>query len=366
MVNRLKRAEKLKENTSEVDSGSEEYDSIVNFSRRCLSLPEKEFWTSQLTPIPSDIRPFELREPDLEEIRGKSKDDLLRENPLPSLSWLVLIPLASITATVVAYSKNLLAIAIVFSVIAVISIIFYIVNMLRKRRALRDSISEKANAVGHNKFEADMAQWRKDQSDFNTESERLKEQHDNADRSRIAELKLLLSGDTPSIEHALESDFDELEVPFNTEVSFQIENSDCVMLDVDLPEIEDCIMTTTKSVLKSGEIREKAKPRKIQNQEYAQLVIGFGFYLASRVYNLAPTISSVLVSGYTQRHDKSTGLLKDDYVFSIIVQRSTFAEINFAHADVIAATSRFSCRLKKSASFELASVDPFVANDVVS
>ena len=97
-----------------------------------------------------------------------------------------------------------------------------------------------------------------------------------------------------------------------------------MMLDVDLPEIED--LTLTKLVkTDAGNLKEKKKTLAELRGEYSTLVFGLAIFIASHTFNVSPAIQRLLVSGYTQRPDKD-GNIKDDYIYSIKFARDMFEQ----------------------------------------
>ena len=72
-----------------------------------------------------------------------------------------------------------------------------------------------------------------------------------------------------------------------------------MMLDVDLPEIED--LKQTKLVkTDAGNLKEKKKTQAELRSEYATLVFGLAIFIVSHTFNVSPAIQKVLISGYTQ------------------------------------------------------------------
>lgn len=200
--------------------------------------------------------------------------------------------------------------------------------------------------------------------------EEAKSSHPELEEHRIAGIKSLMLGDYSKLENQLEDEitmFEEealgLKHSFETEISFEINSSNSISLDVDLPEIEDVIITDSKKVLKSGKISEKEKSQKVINQEYASGVLGMAFNLAAHTFNVSPSITEVIISGYTQRLNKKTGNTEDDYIYSVTFTKSLFTKINLKEIDPVDAISSFQVKMELNKSFEFKKIEPIGFKD---
>ncbi len=165
------------------------------------------------------------------------------------------------------------------------------------------------------------------------------------------------------VEARLDSWLEELELPMRFDAEYEYDEADgSVMLDVDLPEIED--VPEDKVVeLASGAIRAKDKTQKEIKEEYRTCVLGLAVYLASHVFDLSKGISDVLVSGYTQRRDKKTGEREDCYICSIAFERSEFENDDCATEEPEAFCDRFCSRINVLASGEMKQIEPYTAEE---
>ena len=128
---------------------------------------------------------------------------------------------------------------------------------------------------------------------------------------------------------------------------------------MDLPEIED--MPTEKiNTLASGKISVKEKSQKEIKQEYAQCVSGIAFYFSGLFFNISSRINTIQISGYTQRVNKKTGNIDDNYIYSIKFQRDKFETLNFDQIDPIEAFTNFEHEMNLTKTLELKTIEPFV------
>ncbi|MDY3831876.1 MAG: DUF4236 domain-containing protein, partial [Candidatus Ventricola sp.] len=127
-------------------------------------------------------------------------------------------------------------------------------------------------------------------------------------------------------EAQIEAWLSESEAPIEFSVQPEvIESKGTVMIDLDLPEIED--MPQDKlAELADGTIKIKKKTKKEQVEDYRTCVFGLGEYVASHVLAEVPQAKKVVVSAYTQRRSEKTGELLDVFIYSVVFSRSDFTK----------------------------------------
>ncbi|MCB9085235.1 MAG: DUF4236 domain-containing protein [Bdellovibrionaceae bacterium] len=205
-----------------------------------------------------------------------------------------------------------------------------------------------------------------DFQNFNDEIGQLESQHPEKEKIRIHDAKALIDGQPDYVEKELESVFADIEAsladldhPFETSISFEADKNGCVMVDLDLPEIEDVIITNSKKVLKSGKISEKNKTKKLMNEEYAHGVLGLGFYISQYIFNSSPSINEVVVSAYTQRISKKSGNIEDEYIYSVQFDKRRFEKLNLKNIDPTESVKQFPIEMNLNRSFEFKPIEPF-------
>ncbi|MBO4910130.1 MAG: DUF4236 domain-containing protein [Lachnospiraceae bacterium] len=145
-------------------------------------------------------------------------------------------------------------------------------------------------------------------------------------------LEYLINGDDEEVSEMFDSWIESCELPVEINIDYDWNNqSKTMMLDVDLPEIED-IAETRMVKTDSGGLKEKKKTQAELKAEYATLVFGLAVFISANVFNISPAIQKILISGYTQRRNKD-GDINDDYIYSIKFTRSMFEKKNVALAD---------------------------------
>ena len=190
-----------------------------------------------------------------------------------------------------------------------------------------------------------------------------KEAHDARELAHKALVEDRVLTELPAMEIVLEESLKDISWPRETSVSTEIrDNGQLVMVDIDLPEIEE-LPRKTASVLARGyklSIKELSPTR--YQQLYMRHVHGIGFRIIGEVFAVLPKVNEVVLSGYSQRPDKATGVVHDQYLYSVRVLRSDWARINFANLaalDVVEALGRFDMRREITKSGLFKEIAPF-------
>lgn len=228
-----------------------------------------------------------------------------------------------------------------------------------KLRKLRE---EYFNAHYQERFTAAMAQWQTEKDAFDrSEIETAKQR--NAEYQ--AEYELLkrsfegaLRGDADYIESAAEEWIAECELPVEIGTQFEYrENDHCLMVDLDLPEIED-LPTEVASQLANGNIKIKEKTQKALRAEYASCVFGLVIFVAANLFNTSPEIERITISGYTQRNNKD-GYAVNDYILSTRFVREKFYCLDYSAIDPEEFCQRFENRCKLTVTKIFKTIEPF-------
>lgn len=218
-------------------------------------------------------------------------------------------------------------------------------------RSVRER-AERENAELEREFAAGLAAW-----------EERKAEHEAAEALRREEFEVGRLEDHEVMESFLEGAVSQIEWPRETLVSFQIEEDQAtVYLDVDLPEIED-LPTEMATVASRGlRISVKEKSATQIRRDYAHHIHAILFRLIGEVFATLPSIELVVASGYSQRPDRATGQIVDEYLVSARVGRGLWEEIDFSNlaaVDLPLAFERFELRRKMTKTGIFRAVEPF-------
>ena len=212
------------------------------------------------------------------------------------------------------------------------------------------------------RFNAAIARWQADKAAFES-SEALKASRLNAEyQEEYAQLKTsyekALQGDAEYIEDVSEQWISSVELPVDIATQFEYRSdAHCLMVDLDLPEIED-LPTETAIQMANGSLKVKEKTQKVLRAEYAECVFGLAIFVAASLFNASPEIAFVIVSGYTQRRNK-VGDIVDDYILSIKFARDGFYCIDFTTIDPEAFCLSFENRCNMTSTKMFKTIEPY-------
>lgn len=220
-------------------------------------------------------------------------------------------------------------------------------------RSKREAI-ERQNVDALRAYEIKLAEWQRAKVDYVATV---------ATRTKLIEQDIYT--DPAAMESHFEGVLGEIVWPRETVVSFEIrDGATTVLLDVDLPEIED-MPTKTASVPQRGlKLTVKDLPAAKVRKLYVGHVHGVLFRVIGEAFAALPTVQTVVASGYSQRPDKGTGRVNDEYLLSVRVPRAEWGEIDFASLyaiDVTKAFDRFDLRRSMTRTSDFGAIQPFSA-----
>jgi len=178
---------------------------------------------------------------------------------------------------------------------------------------------EQQHALKVSQFEADLAGW---------ESRRAA--HDQLQTSERNRYEVQILSDPTVMEDELEKSLQQVHWPRETQVRFALEEGGVrIVLDVDLPEIED-LPTRSAAIATRGlklniHERSEAEIRRV----YAAHVHGVVFRSIGLAFAQLPSLRECICSGYSQRRDPRTGHEREDYLLSVRVTRAQWNAIDF-------------------------------------
>ena len=169
--------------------------------------------------------------------------------------------------------------------------------------------------------------------------------------------------DADKAEANIEAWLSESEAPIEFSVQPEVlADKGAVMIDLDLPEIED--MPQNKlAELADGTIKIKKKTKKEQVEDYRTCVFGLGEYVASHVFAVVPQAKKVVVSAYTQRRSEKTGELLDVFIYSVAFSRGDFTK-DYQDKDPYEFCQKLPSRFYVLASGVMKEIVPFEAADI--
>jgi len=198
---------------------------------------------------------------------------------------------------------------------------------------------EAENADNERRHALELSKWKHVQALFDKLEEEESKKFDQQ-----------LRADPNFMQQVLEDNLQDITWPRETLVSFEIRNAGkSVVLDVDLPEIEDLPRKVTTVPERGYKLSVKELKGKALQELYARHVHGIGFRIIGEVFATLPNADEVILSAFTQRDAPTTGQRLDTYVYSVQVKRGDWVKINFknvAAVDVVASFEPFTLRRK--------------------
>lgn len=179
-------------------------------------------------------------------------------------------------------------------------------------------------------------------------------------------LENALSGNFEYVNSQIDALLSSLQMPVEFSINYDYDETNHLLaIQLDLPEIED-FPTRKACLLASGKASVKAKTKYELNHDYAVAVCGLSFFFAGMLYNTSVQIKHILVNGYTQRVNGATGSIEDQYVYSVLYNRSQFQNLHFETIDPIMAIEAFPYRMNVLKTFEMKSIQPFEIEEITS
>lgn len=166
-----------------------------------------------------------------------------------------------------------------------------------------------------------------------------------------------ISGNESYIEWAVARWLNKCSLPVSVDANYDYDPSgQRLMLDLDLPEIED-IPQTHAVQMASGAFKEKEKNQKQLKEEYSRCVLGLVVYISAHLFNVSPVVREIVVSGFTTRRD-SSGSEVDEYIVSVRFDRIHFASCEYALDEPEDTVLKFENRLNLTSTKSFRQIQP--------
>lgn len=176
------------------------------------------------------------------------------------------------------------------------------------------------------KYTSDLEQWKQSLDDY----EHRKKEHEQHQKDIINSFSDLIRNDTETMTTYLEKVYNGLNWPRETIISYDIfTDHKTIYIDIDLPEVEDIPQKTATIAATGKKLNIKQKTEKQLRLDYAIHVHAIALRVAAYTFATLPNLDLVILSGYSQRLDKSTGQTNDEYLYSVKFRRDEMLKINY-------------------------------------
>lgn len=203
---------------------------------------------------------------------------------------------------------------------------------------------------------------RSDCQDAVSDWEASRKQHEALQESSRLRHLYAQQGDLESMDELLKEALEEIEWPYETLVAWEFLSSHELKIDVDFPEID--MLPARRAALASRGLKvnvRKLAAREL-NELYARHISSIGLKLAALCFHTMPTIQKIALAGYSQRLDRSTGHERDEYLYSVRLNRDGWQSLNFdspSDIDAFECLGNFDIRRKVLASWVMKPIEPF-------
>lgn len=172
-----------------------------------------------------------------------------------------------------------------------------------------------------------------------------------------------VAGNPAPMQELLEQRLNEIVWPKETSVAIEVtDDGTGLALDVDLPEVEH--MPTKRATLaaRSWDLSLRDAGETATRKLYMQHVHALGFRIIGEAFAVLPTVRTLIFSAFSQRTDRSSGHINDDYLYSVCVSRDLWRTLRFdslPQIDPTEAMARFALRRNMSATGIFKPIVPF-------
>ncbi|SDL22836.1 Protein of unknown function [Franzmannia pantelleriensis] len=179
---------------------------------------------------------------------------------------------------------------------------------------------------------------------------------------REQETELVLTN-LDAMANVLEEHLGEIPWPRETNVSFDLgDDASTIAIDIELPEEDDFPGVEYNLAAKQAKVSVKkvaATRRRMLYRDYAH---GVAMRVLGEIFHRLPTVQVALVSAYMSALDAGTGQPTESYLYSVLVTKPQWREINFkALADIEppATLEHFELRRKMTKTGVFKPIQPF-------
>lgn len=228
----------------------------------------------------------------------------------------------------------------------------------RRKKLRREYVSEKFPEA----MRQAMQQWNDQKAAFEAKEDALEHQKNQEylhdwEMTKLG-LQKSIDGDPGFLGALIDSWIADCTLPFDANIDYNyLADEEKLLLDVDLPEIED-IPDTKMVKLASGNLSQKKKTQAELKQDYAALVFSLAVFLAANIFGLSPAIEKMTMSCYTQRRN-TAGDVEDNYILSVRFDRTPFEEDSFHKISPMEFCMGFENRCNMTSTMLFKKIKPF-------
>ena len=214
---------------------------------------------------------------------------------------------------------------------------------------------EARNVAVRAAWERKMGRWRERKARFEREEQERRRWFERARRGSAAEM-------SDFFQHRVEA----LEWPREILIGFRIESAGNVMfVDVDLPAIEDMPRREARVPRRGLRLSIRLLSDARNRRNYARHIHGVLFRIIGECFASFPRMRRVVGSGFYQRVGSATGVIAEEYLISVSVDRRHWNRIDFCaleRVDPVEALAQFDLRRRMTKTGVFTAIEPFKAS----
>jgi hypothetical protein len=232
-----------------------------------------------------------------------------------------------------------------------------VAHLLLKRR-VEQAATAQANAAFPVDWQAAETLFAKEQAEYDHARATADAEWQQAEAQRVAWARRLVDGEIEALNEAVSDSLGDIDFAFEARCDVAVIDPSTIYVLLDLPEIEDAIPETKARVLKDGRTTMTKRAKADRCGDYLHLVCGLALQVAWTALGCSPTLQVAHVAGYTQRRQPRTGILRNDFVLEVAVDRSACFRINPTVVDPVQTVTSFQSRIDPKANRELKTLTP--------
>ena len=213
-------------------------------------------------------------------------------------------------------------------------------------------ISKIENQEALDKYKTAYSQW---EIDKNEREEDQKRKKFVIEEGRFKDLEAMAD----YLEYVLST----IDWPRETLISLDVQNGGKkIMLDVDLPEIEDLPRKHASVAENRLKLNIKNRSDTQTRKDYMAHIHGIGIRVIGETFTHLPTAEQIVLSAFSQRLNPATGVISDEYLYSVRVDRFQWSQLNFANLnrlDVTECLASFELKRKMTKTGVFKPIEPF-------
>jgi uncharacterized tellurite resistance protein B-like protein len=149
-------------------------------------------------------------------------------------------------------------------------------------------------------------------------------------------------------------------------VSITAAGPESLALEIALPAVEEAVPAQRSTLLKSGRISYRNRPKRDVIDLHARVVASLPILHGALALDAAPTLQAVLVSGTRDAVDPASGLDGEECLVSVLLDREALSALKLDRVDPVVVLENFEARFRPTVTLGLKPVEPLTAEALLA